>query len=75
MKTLTCRQLGGACDAQIAADSWAEMAKLMTQHVTANHPEVAKAMEEIYRTDPERWSKEHKAQWERAPDTASRATA
>jgi predicted small metal-binding protein len=35
MKTLTCKQLGGQCEQKLAADSWDEMVKTMTQHVNA----------------------------------------
>jgi hypothetical protein len=32
MKTMTCRQLGGACDLEFHADSFDEMAELSKQH-------------------------------------------
>jgi len=32
MKTLTCRQLGGACDQEFHADSFDEIAELSKQH-------------------------------------------
>lgn len=32
MKTMTCRQLGGACDLEFRADSFDEMATLSEQH-------------------------------------------
>lgn len=32
MKTMTCRQLGGACDLEFHADSFEEMAELSRQH-------------------------------------------
>ncbi len=32
MKTMTCRQLGGACDLEFRADSFDEMAELSKQH-------------------------------------------
>ena len=34
MKTMTCRQLGGACDLEFHADSFDEMAELSKQHGT-----------------------------------------
>lgn len=34
MKTMTCKQLGGACDLAFHADSFEEMAKLSKQHGT-----------------------------------------
>ena len=32
MKTMTCKQLGGACDLEFRADSFDEMAELSKQH-------------------------------------------
>lgn len=32
MKTMTCNQLGGACDKQFQADSFEEIAELSKQH-------------------------------------------
>ena len=32
MKTMTCKQLGGACDQEFQAESFDEMAKLSQQH-------------------------------------------
>ena len=69
MKTLTCRELGGACDQELSADSWEEMVKKMTGHVMAAHPEIAKRMEEMHRQDPNTWGREMKPKWEAAPET------
>jgi deoxyribodipyrimidine photolyase-like uncharacterized protein len=32
MKTMTCRQLGGACDTEFRAETFEEMAELSKQH-------------------------------------------
>lgn len=32
MKTMTCNQLGGACDAEFHAESWDEMAEISRNH-------------------------------------------
>ncbi len=32
MKTMTCKQLGGACDMEFSADTFEEMAELSKQH-------------------------------------------
>lgn len=32
MKTMTCKQLGGACDEEFHAESWDEMVKKSQQH-------------------------------------------
>ena len=34
MKTMTCRQLGGACDKQLSAKTFEEIAELSKQHGT-----------------------------------------
>ena len=37
MKTMTCRQLGGACDLAFHADTFEEMAELSKQHGMEMH--------------------------------------
>ena len=69
MKTMTCKELGGPCDAKISADSWKEMVEKMTAHVMENHPETAKEMEKMHNEDPEKWGKENKPKWEAAPES------
>ena len=67
MKTMTCKQLGGSCDAQISAETWDDMVKAMTKHVMEKHPDVAKKMEAMHNEDPEKWGKEMKPKWEATP--------
>lgn len=69
MKTMTCRELGGACDEHLSADSWPDMVQVMTKHVMENHPEVAKEMETMHAEDPEKWGKEMKPKWEATAET------
>lgn len=68
MKTLTCRQLGGACDQQLSAASWDEMVQVMTRHVMDKHPDVAKDMKAMHERDPKEWSRKTKPKWDAAPD-------
>jgi predicted small metal-binding protein len=68
MKSMTCRELGGACDQVLSAATWDEMVKKMTAHVMATHPDVAKAMKTMHEDDPSRWGREMKPQWEATPD-------
>jgi predicted small metal-binding protein len=75
MKTLTCKQLGGACNAKLTAGSWDEMVKVMTKHVMANHPDVAKKMQAMHAEDPQKWAKENKRKWENAKEIPDRASA
>jgi predicted small metal-binding protein len=49
MKTMTCRELGGACDQKLSAETWGEMVEKMTEHVMDEHPDVAKKMEKMHR--------------------------
>src|SRR5271165_1332989 len=51
MKTMTCRELGGACDQELSANSWDEMVQTITKHVIAKHPDVAKQMEKMHNED------------------------
>lgn len=51
MKTMTCKQLGGACDQQFRAETFDEMAEMSKRHgmemFHANDPEHMKAMAEM----------------------------
>ena len=68
MKTMTCKELGGECDEKLSAGSWDEMVTVMVKHVTENHPDVAKKMEEMHKEDPKRWGRETKPKWDAAPE-------
>ncbi|MBU3966446.1 MAG: DUF1059 domain-containing protein [Euryarchaeota archaeon] len=51
MKTMTCKQLGGACDKEFHADTFEEMAEVSKKHGTEMYQkgdeEHLKAMEEM----------------------------
>ena len=51
MKTMTCRQLAGACDMEFHTETFEEMAKLSQEHGTEmfkqNDPGHMKAMQEM----------------------------
>ena len=64
MKTMTCKDLGGTCHQKLSAESWNEMVGLMVKHVTENHADVAKQMEQMHNTDPQKWGRETKPKWE-----------
>jgi predicted small metal-binding protein len=68
MKTMTCLELGGACDEMLSAQTWDEMVKTMTDHVMGKHPDVAERMKKMHDEDPEKWGKEMKQKWEIAPE-------
>ena len=66
MKTMTCKELGGACDHPLTAGSWDDMVRLMAEHVMENHPNVAKEMEKMHNEDPTKWVREMKPKWDAA---------
>jgi len=72
MKTMTCRQMGGTCDAKLEASTSAEMAKKMTAHVMAEHPDVAAKMKNMSSEEHEKWESEFHRNWNRAPEAGGR---
>jgi predicted small metal-binding protein len=67
MKTLSCKDLGGTCEAKFSASSWDDMVQTMTKHVMEKHPDVAKQMEKMHNEDPKKWSSQTKPKWDAAP--------
>ena len=77
MKTMTCKQLGGACDKAFQAETFEEMAEMSKRHgmemfqkKDADH---LKAMEEMEKkmNDPEamkRWMESKRIEFEALPD-------
>ena len=71
MKTMTCRDLGGACDQKLSANSWNEMVQKMSKHVMDKQPDAAKEMEKMHNEDPKRWGREMKPKFDNAPEHQS----
>lgn len=71
MKTMSCKELGGECDTQLSAETWNEMVDKMTKHVMANHSDLAKRMEEMYKEDPHKWGRTYKPKWDAVPNKES----
>jgi predicted small metal-binding protein len=77
MKTMTCNQLGGACDTEFSADSFDEMAQLSQQHGAEmaqqgdeDHLAAMETMSEMMQ-DPEamqEWMNTKKQEFEATPD-------
>ena len=77
MKTMTCKQLGGACEQSFSADSFDEIAELSKQHGIdmfqqndADHLEAMNRMRELMQ-DPaamQQWFDERKREFEALPD-------
>ena len=72
MKKLTCKDLGGACDAVITGASFAEMGKNARAHVMANMDDAHRAMMGKMQnaTDEQRaaWMAEFEKKFHEAPD-------
>jgi predicted small metal-binding protein len=64
---MTCRQMGGTCDAEITADTSSEMAKKMTAHVMEKHPDVAERMKKMTEPEHKQWEDDFHKKWEKAP--------
>lgn len=79
MKTMTCKQLGGACDKQFQAETFEEMAELSKQHgmemYKENDPAHLAAMQAMQEKiqDPEAmraWFESKRAEFEALPHTS-----
>lgn len=73
MKTMTCKQLGGACDMEFTADTFEEIAELSKKHGTemfkkadpAHMKAMNKMMELMHNPeDMEVWMADRKAEFE-----------
>ena len=53
MKTMTCREPGGACDQKLSANTRGGMVKNRMQHVMGKHPDVVEKTEKMHNEDPE----------------------
>jgi hypothetical protein len=77
MKTMTCRQLGGACDLEFRAASFEEIAELSKQHgidmfkkADPAHLEAMDRMKSLM-ADPgamKQWFEERRQEFENLPD-------
>ena len=77
MKTMTCKQLGGACDKKFHANSFEEMAELSKKHGMEmfqkgdeNHLKAMKEMQELMKT-PEamkEWFQDKKKDFDALPE-------
>ncbi len=77
MKTMTCRDLGGACDLELRADSFEAMARLsqahgqeMVQRGDAAHLEAMNAMRALMQSGDgmASWMEERRRAFEARPD-------
>jgi len=77
MKTMTCKQLGGACDMKFQAESFEEMAQLSKKHgmemfqkADAAHLEAMNKMQELMNSPGEMklWMDNKRSEFEALPD-------
>jgi predicted small metal-binding protein len=77
MKTMTCGQLGGACDLEFRAETFEEMAELSKQHgmdmhkaQDAAHLEAMRTMQDLMKNpgDMERWYEARRQEFESLPE-------
>jgi predicted small metal-binding protein len=68
MKTMTCSQMGGPCDAKITGSTPDEMMKNAMTHLEAAHPEMAASVKAMPETDPKMvaWNEKFMKDWEAA---------
>jgi bifunctional pyridoxal-dependent enzyme with beta-cystathionase and maltose regulon repressor activities len=78
MKTMTCKQLGGACDQTFTADTFQEIAQLSQQHGSemVADPTHAEAMAEMMKlmqdqTALQAWMNERETAFNALPEDAS----
>ncbi|MCA9732699.1 DUF1059 domain-containing protein [candidate division KSB1 bacterium] len=80
MKTMTCKQLGGACDQAFQANTFEEMAELSKQHGMAMlqkqdeaHLKAMTAMQGLMKTPDamQAWYERKKREFEALPDDDS----
>lgn len=65
MKTITCKQMGGTCDAPITASSYDELNMLGMKHLEEVHPEMAADIKKMSPDDPMmvKWDEETRKLW------------
>ena len=77
MKTMNCRQLGGACELEFTADTFETMAELSRQHGMAmvqqgdpDHLEAMNRMRELMQSpeDMQQWMEAKRQEFEALPD-------
>ncbi len=70
MKMMTCRQMGGTCDAKIVGSTAEEMMMNGMKHLEQVHPEMAADVKAMPKDDPKmvEWSNKFMADFKNAPE-------
>lgn len=71
MKTLTCAQLGGPCEAKITGNTPEEMMTNGMAHLESAHPEMAAKVKATPKDDPMMvsWNEKFVKDWAAAPES------
>ncbi|HVZ75913.1 MAG TPA: DUF1059 domain-containing protein [Candidatus Paceibacterota bacterium] len=72
MKTMTCAQMGGPCEAKMSANTPEEMLDKGMQHLKDAHPEMAADIAATPKDDPKmvEWNNKFQADWAATPEDA-----
>lgn len=75
MKSMTCKQLGGACDEQFQAETFEEIAKLSKQHGTEmfhkgdkSHLKAMENMRNMVPEEHEKWFEKKRKEFDALPE-------
>lgn len=70
MKTITCKAMGGPCDAKLSANSYDEIMKVGMAHMEKAHPDMAEKVKSMPKDDPMmvEWEKSFKKTWAETPN-------
>ena len=70
MKTMTCAQMGGPCEAKITGNTSDEMMGNGMVHLESAHPAMAADVKTMPKDDPKMvaWSEKFMKDWASAPD-------
>ncbi len=70
MKTLTCSQLGGPCDAKISGNTPEELMENGMAHLEQAHPDMAANVKAALPNDPRmlEWNQKFEKTWANTPD-------
>ncbi|MBA3788982.1 DUF1059 domain-containing protein [Patescibacteria group bacterium] len=68
MKTMTCSQMGGPCDASMTAGSEKEMMDMGWKHMEEVHPDRVSEIKQMPKEDMDKWSAEFHTKWEAMPE-------
>ena len=70
MKTMTCRDMGGPCDAKISGKTPKEMINNGMEHVKKAHPEMMKDMDTMSKDEEKKWNDSFMKKWNMTSETA-----